>query len=300
MKPQNTIIPVVVSTIMIAALPAAALEIGVTENGTVQFFEDSVLGESTDGSKVAQGRPIRQVLPSENKQLRIYSTGEGASVGIESKNGLPTDMSSERLKVQVPAQLKTARADSADRVDQKPQVKELNAELKADRTEIRAEYKAYIEQVRQQRRERVEENIEILNDEKARNREQLEIRSRNITARMQKGAEFVYDPVTNMLTITTPSGNVHELNHLPDQAIAGMIGAGRIAAAEQIEGDLEIIEEEDTVLYQARVVKNKRLLGIFKRSVPSEVILDDSTGVVTEEEVEGTTLIDQILDTLSF
>jgi hypothetical protein len=52
-------------------------------------------------------------------------------------------------------------------------------------------------------------------------------------------------------------------------------------------------------VYKAKKIKQKKLFGIFQRQVEADVELDDTTGEITEKEVEPTTPFERMLNFFS-
>ena len=205
-----------------------------------------------------------------------------------------------------PTDAKKARS-TEDRVDyfkekysRRTDVQSLGEEDRDTAIEKRQEdYKEYLKKLQEERKERSEERVEIRdrvgeNDEGPENR--FEIQSRSTKAKL-KGADFSYDTETGEVVLTTPSGEEHFLQHLPDQAIDRMTENGFFVDGDQ---EVEIETTEDgQVKYKSAAKKNKRFLGLFNRQIDTEVVLDDLTGEVVETETP-TSVFANFLNSLSF
>jgi hypothetical protein len=103
-------------------------------------------------------------------------------------------------------------------------------------------------------------------------------------------SQFNVDPETNEVTLTSPSGQEHELNYLPREALdamAGQLGTPQSASGStntsQSETEIELKENsEGEMVYQATVQERKRFLGLFGWDKPKTVELNDQTGEVVD------------------
>jgi len=153
----------------------------------------------------------------------------------------------------------------------------------AERREIKQEHR---DQVRLESKDREGEH-------------QLELESRNIRARLHQGAQFELNSETNEVSLITPSGEQKILNHLPDQAIERMQAAG-LFSGDALESELlQVAVNSDTqqLEYRQKMYKQKRLFGLFNRQVGSNVVLNDETGEIHEEQ--HSTGFARLLDSLS-
>lgn len=315
-----------------------ALEIFVDKFGTVNFYQGAVLGENDDkmirgqeNSPTTQNRtrietresaPIKTLNSSARQRIELNSDEMGeATVGITASDKKmliqsttdettsPAFKKSETIDARTvnlsyPAALKSKMSESdkdeyfESRFSQRKEVQELGEEEKAAMIEEkRGKYQEYTDKLQEQRQERIEERVEIRNMYDQDGRERFEIMSRNMTARVN-GANFAYDQETGEVLLTTPSGQEHILQHLPDQAIARMEEQGLSVDSEQ---EVEIETTDDGyVRYKAQGSKPKKFLGLFNRNVETEVVLDDLTGEASENEVAPEGFIDRLLYNLSF
>ena len=162
--------------------------------------------------------------------------------------------------------------------------------------EQRSKMNEYQEKIMVQRQERIKEMAELrerdMGDEKA-----LELKSREVKAKVN-GAEFVLDPENNEVKLTTPSGQVHILTHLPDQAINRMEEAGVIREFTD-DDTLEAVADDTGIKYVAKVKEPKKLLSFFPRMVERQITLDDATGEVSQDyTAKG--WFNRMLDRLSY
>ncbi|MFH2118661.1 MAG: hypothetical protein ABII10_02920 [Candidatus Paceibacterota bacterium] len=161
----------------------------------------------------------------------------------------------------------------------------------------------YREKLAEERQLRATEMVQVKNQGEE-GMMQTMLQSRQSNASLSQGAAFTIDPVTNLVTVTTPSGLEHVLYNLPDQAILRMEEAGLITAEEAnlpIDelGELIINATEDGLVYELQAPTQRKFLGIFNRQVPRRIALVDDTGEVTTSPVERN-LLQTILDRLSF
>lgn len=337
MKKTSSSLGIFSAIFLLATTPAlAALEIEISPSGQIVFYQGSVLGdhkearsENRGSSKVENqgGRKeieirrednqanesrtrIRSVSPQENKELKIRTVEDKVEVELRQKSRQSESRNLFESKEQL---LDDGLELVFPPVDESLETDLDESETDEPETDELADYR---ERILQQRRERNDELVE-LSTEVEQGESELEIKSRGAQARLVQGAIFNLDPETNRVTITTPSGNEHVLYHLPDQAISGMLKAGKLSILEDLEDpedlenpedselldDLEIEIEEDEdggLVYTVEDTQEVRFLGIIPREVPVEVQLDDDTGEVTTSVVEDRTIIQQLLDAMSF
>lgn len=307
---------VVVPFCVITTSSAQALDIVVNSNG------DTLLYDTLDGSisppTERSNRPTRALPASEQRMIRVQAEGEKILLERQTKQTTNTEeLDSTQMRVQFPAgrsekqeELRAKRAALIEeskqlRLDMQNQSEELREQFRSQREEllakrqaVREEYQAYLEKIREERSARLEEMVELRKNLETSEMNAVELQARNVRAKI-RGAQFVLDPETNTVGLITPSGNAHELNHLPDQAITRMSERGFFETKEP-EGELVLEATENTPEYRMRSAKEKRFLGIFKRSVPSEVVLDDATGEVSETELPAESRLQRVLNALSF
>jgi hypothetical protein len=263
-----------------------ALEMRVDHRGVVTFYNDGVLGEKSEnsGRVKATVQPVRTINAEEKREIRIKSDEGKTEINIKEK----------REK----AETKSKRYEESETVEAPRLRAEFPAELKTEESETKTEQ---IEKVRAERQERKEDMVELRTQFKDK-KQTLQLESKSVKATIQNGAEFTLDPETNEVTLTTPSGNIHALNHLPDQAIERMKAAGVFdssIADGEVELEVETTEDGD-VLYKAEAQEEKKVFGLFPRKIRKTVRVDDATGEVTETAVEQKTVIGKFLDSLAF
>ncbi len=319
---KKTALVVFLSLIMLANLPAAvlALDITITPSGQIEFYQNQVLGDdeeaedesstetendrgdnnsaeeqakklqernreaakksaeqARESQKKATEKPFKSVAPSSGQVLKVTPAKE--KIQVELKNKVENKNEGEFEKIEM---METERVRL-----------KMSAEAQQQREEARTEYHQKLMEARQ---ERAQEMLEIRNRVKEQ-KQALEIESRNVRARLKEGAQFEVDPTTNELTITTPSGNTHVLQHLPDQVIEKMLASGLASASDE----LEIKTEDDgTVKFAAKAKRQKKLLGLFNREVEMEVEIDDETGDVSATEAQPNSLFEVLLNRMSF
>jgi len=158
------------------------------------------------------------------------------------------------------------------------------------------------EEVVQQRQE-VREKVRTQLQERIQNQEQVrELAVGENKAMLRGGAEFSYDEKTGKVTVLTPSGQEHTLVNLPDVAVKKMTESGLLDTQPSDEDEVELYVElqGDHVVYSRRDSVKKKLFGILPITIDSEVILNDSTGEVTETNSSTGSFLQRLLDRLSF
>jgi len=273
---------------LIVVTQAKALEIEVSDNGTVKFYDDQVLGKNTTGETDDQPRQLLRSVPaSENKQINLQPKANSMRVEMQDKT---MEKDQDRLQLHQDDRMEVGRMQLEAPVSQ-------NQKMMRTETETgTASGETLRERLRQERQERSEETMQIKNQVRNGDNE-LQLQTRNVKARLSQGAEFTLDPKTSEVTVTTPSGETHILNHLPDQAITSMTEAGFFGPNQILANDIEVDTSGDQIKYKAKIQENKRFLGLFRRQVEKDVVLDDQTGEIVEVNKPA---IQQILDFLSF
>lgn len=153
----------------------------------------------------------------------------------------------------------------------------------------------YYQKIATERKQKQLEKVEIKSNEGSGSA--FVLKSNNVTAAL-KGANFNYDQETGLVSVITPSGQEHTLTHLPDEAIAQMTAKGFFIDSNQ-EVEIDSTDQE-TVAYKVPSKKTKKLFGVFDRQVDAEVVLDDLTGEVIEQEVEPTSFWARFLNRFSY
>lgn len=325
----------VVFLLQMAQLPALAMEIVISSNGTMSFYNDQVLGreddrERNEGSRSERDEKDREQAREQDdrekedaretrKSVREdkdeYVRDEKPSRTVPRTSNTKLRVSSEKEKVEVKLEDKREKpADGVDAIDFRTEERtsterlrlETSAELRDDlrerreegaeeRTERRSES---AEKAREERRERTEEKIEIRSERREDGTQEFQFESRNVRANL-KGAEFVLDPETNEVTVVTPSGEEKVLSHLPDQVITKMQEKGLFDSVEGVnpeEVELELETREDgSVVYSTTVEREKKLLGFFTRKVRTKLEMDDETGEVRETELPRESFLGRLL-----
>ena len=261
-------------TMMIAAPQAAALEIRILSNGRIEFYTGSVLGDDDGEEKEDKREEHKQesrirTINSDDQELRVRSKEDRFEIELKDKSDSQND---------------DHDFEKVERMETDDVRVKFPARLSDDHDESEKE-------------ERVELKSKIKNKKQV-----LELKSRNVRAALKNGAEFGLDPVTNQVTITTPSGQEHTLEHLPDQAIEKMrAGAFFSGNSDGVETEIEVeTDENGELIYKKKDKIKKRLFGIFSRQVDSEIILNDTTGEVVEHEVNSSSIFEQFLNRVSF
>jgi hypothetical protein len=276
---------------------AQALELTVSPDGTILFFDDGVLGDSTV-PLAAQRKPAKIIPSRSGNQVRIQASDRAVEVGVENRVQTTTNqpaaeetsielvqdvdqVETQRIRAQFPTQITEKQIDALENEDQ-PE-----------------ERSAYQRQLLEDRLDRTD-SLEVRSNLNAQGKQEIEIRSKAAAAQL-KGAEFTVEPETNTITITTPSGQEKTLNHLPDQALERIRNTVRLQNTDTATPDFSIeTNEQNQLIYRTQGVKQKKFLGLFNRNVDAEVVLNDETGEVAETEKPSAGILGQFLDAFTF
>lgn len=265
----------------------SALDIQFNQDGQVEFHSGSVLGKNDDRGREDQEDKVEdeakpQLMRADNKTFNVKSREGKFELELEEEDQ-DVDRSELRnvermevddIRMEFPAQLRDSDDDESE---------------------------GYMEKIREERQERDQEMVELKNKIKEK-KQTLDLKSRNVRATLKNGAEFQLDSETNQITIVTPSGEEHVLNHLPDQAVTKMTEAGFFSAAgDEIDEDLEVKTNDlGELIYVKKDQIKKKLFGFFPRQIDSEIILNDATGEVTAVELEGESIFERFFNAVSF
>jgi len=269
--------------------PVLALEIEVDQAGNINLYQGYVLGETTDRPSI---RPIMAPNPDSGDEVR---TVPNRTIPRRADRDLVVTMEDEGTRVEMRAESGQANAGSEVMMSDNLEVR-FPAKYRQLTEEQRSKMNEYQEKIMTQRQERIKEMAELrernMGDEKT-----LELKSREVKAKVN-GAEFVLDPENNEVKLTTPSGQVHILTHLPDQAINRMEEAGVIREFTD-DDTLEAVADDTGIKYVAKVKEPKKLLSFFPRMVERQITLDDATGEVSQDyTAKG--WFNRMLDRLSY
>ncbi len=298
----------------LASAQVFALDIQIRPDGSIYFYQSQVLGDEDEVEKEEkkvekevekkeveikrteekreEKREVKRenqkptkILPrNEQNRIRLTPQKNATDVQIEKKK-LIEDKTGETPKLE----FERKEAMSADdirigvpAVREKERETEVENEVENEQENDRPE----IERLRAERRERGDEEFEIQSETKDDGTTEFQFESRNVKAKFPAAAEVLVDPTTREVTIMTPNGKEHVLQHLPDQAIDRMLEAGFATMGE--DGTKSEVEVENTaddrVVFSMTQKKTKRLLG-FPIEVENKVSLDDETGEVSETEI---------------
>lgn len=255
--------------------------------------------EDEDDDRVEMRTEIRTIAPYQRKQIEFKREDDGR-FKLEIQDG----KNKLKLRGARNAQPESVETDSVDLSlplnQDDNELRERQLELLKQRVENSTEGKSLGETERQelikQKQEKLTEYYKNLaTTRKGKQAEQVRLRSvensgfelesRAAKAKLQ-GADFNYDQETGLVSVVTPSGNEHTLTHLPDEAIAQMTAKGFFVDSTV---DVSLAPATDESLqYKVASKKSKKLFGLFNRQVDAEVVLDDLTGEVVEQEVEAT------------
>ncbi len=209
---------------------------------------------------------------------------DSVNLSLPIKNPSPTEIESRRelLKKRLEMEIESENDDLTE--DEKVnQIKEKSNEIESYQKELSAK-----------RTKSKSEKIELKNSSES---GELELQMGDVKAKLS-GANFSYDQESGLVSITTPSGTSQTLTHLPDEAVARMAAQGFFVDSDQ-QVELEATNEEE-VKYKVKSKKNKKFLGIIDRQVDTEVVLDDLTGEVSENEISTTNFWSNLLNRLTY
>lgn len=346
MKKSIQSLLLVVFLLQLIQLPVMALDVIVQDNGSAYFYQGQVLGDddseddSDDDFEEDSDDDFEEESEVELKQNRNEKVREQGKknlelekkrIELEKKNPIKVVTRAQKTKIKVKSegdmvQIRLeGKAIKSEMLEDKRFRLELPAAEKEDTDEEEEEAtdSAAVKRSREERQERKAEKFEIQSEVADDGTIEFQFESRDVKAKLN-GAQFTVDPATNIVTLITPSGNIHHLNHLPDQAIRNMIRAGVIRGvtapiakvatesattdegspsaelATVLESELELeVQDDGSVVYTTTVKKPKKLLGLFRRDVLTKVQLDDETGEISESEVRAATLVGRLLNYLS-
>lgn len=298
---------VIVSAI---APSVSALTLQVEPDGSIRFLSDArVLGESSENPlEEKRLAPLPYVI-----QVRAEDEF-GTSYEVRKKNLLPDEpvtwqavesgkendlsvrfedkqLEIRKQRIQNVRELEQLKKDTQG-MDEDARTKlllqkegEMNGELLKTEEEVLDQDDAFERVHRQQ--------LEIADRFRERGRE-LEIGSLEGPKARLRGAEFLLDTETGKVTIITPSGNEHVLNHMPDEVVTRLQENGRIGfVSEEVEIDIEV-QDADSVSHRVRgVTQMKKVFGVIPRQVRGDAVVDDETGTV--EFVYENTFINRVL-----
>lgn len=274
-----------------------ALSIEITLQGKVTLYSGSVLGDEVEAQELREIEERRRMEVNTQNQESVEKTARQKmelkeAAARKERRVIKTLPESSKEKIRIREEkenIKLRVENGEEKGDAKlRKVEELEdkridatfpAQLKLDENSTEKRKQAVMD-----RQLRKDEKIELRAEKKENGEAEFELVSRAVRAK-SNGAEFVLDPVTNQITITTPSGNQHVLVHLPDQAIENMQAKGLLTDEEVPELELTELSNGE-VGYKAQVVRRKKLFGLFSREVPTEILMSDQVGTVVEQEVD--------------
>lgn len=269
-----------------------ALELKVSDDGTVYFYNNNVLGDESGVDEEAK-ELIRTTIINDGKilvenndsMLRVDLKRNKQNLKIEESGFKELESAEvERLKIELPT-------------NQTEKQLLRNEARKTKIENLNQSQNEMIEKLREERKLRIEEKIELRNKQGVDGDQELELETRGISATL-KNADFEYDQETGILSVTTKNGEVHELNHLPDQAIEKIM-ANRGEELNKDEVEIEV-NDDGTTEYKVNATKKTKLFGLISRKINTQIVLNDDTGEITENEIENTTVLGKLLDNLSF
>ena len=258
---------------------AQALEIDVS-GGVISIYLSSVLGESDSSeqhTERAKDSQREHILSRQKQSIRVEKSGERTEIELRPTSRRP--QGEEQVLRNKPEHIEQLETDCLQ-MEFDPEVD------RGQRDEIRPEHKANIDSAREERAQRKESDDQVrLKTKDAQGAHRLELESRQVKADIPNGIQFELNADTNEVTLITPSGEQKTLNHLPDQAIERMKAAGIFSDTDVLdEAEVSVNSDTQEIEYRQKVRVTRRLLGFFKREVDSEVVLNDKTGEVREEQ----------------
>jgi len=294
MKKIALLTSILTLSLMITVPQVSALEINIDHQGVMSFYKDTVLGKNSDtdrgaaGQGAAQAPALKTVSPN-GQQLNLKASDDQVQVELKKQDGtgFSETTNTNRVNVNMPA--------APSGMDDMQQQRSESGAMMGDTLQQRSEYQ---DQLLQQRQERTEEMIQ-LKSQLQNSGQSFQIKSREVTANLQDGAEFTIDPDTNQVMVTTPSGQTHVLYHLPDQAVEQMLASGLIDSKQDAENLNLSVRDDGMAYYQTPSNKTKKVFGILPWQKQSRVLLNDDTGEVTEVENPASSLFEQMLDLIS-
>lgn len=221
-----------------------ALEVDVS-SGVISVYQSSVLGDTDP--EIRTGEAVdsnrKRILTRQKQRVRVEKTGERTEIELRPT---PTKATEDKKIVR----------DEPERIEQ----------LETDRLQMEFEPDVH------------------LRSSDARGDHRLELESHNVKAHIPEGLQFELDSGTNEVSLIAPTGEQRTLNHLPDQAVERMKAAGIFSDDDELETtEVSVNTDTQEIEYRQKVRVTKRLLGMFKRNVDTEVVLNDATGEVHEE-----------------
>jgi hypothetical protein len=307
--------------VLLAAPQISAMEIKVTEAGVMLFYDDGVLGDSTDESFAADRAPVKRYNAQSKSKLRVQAKKDHLNVGVSRRYGNNSNSDGTTSDLKEIDQTKAKRVRglfptnyNSAQIKKLKAVKNIKSELGEDatredvRTELDDRYQenhdgndrkkqAYLEKLRESRQER-HDQLEVRSRLDEGGDQELELESNGARARLQRGADFNYDPETNSVTVTTPAGEEKTLNHLPDQALERIQARVSIKSNSNPDGtDLDVkVSDDGGTYFSTRYNKRKKFLGFIDRDITTDVVLDDETGEVVEIEHSSPGVLGRFLD----
>jgi hypothetical protein len=282
-KPNTLLLSTLLATVALMTVPqlAFALELHVDNRGVVSFYEDGVLGEVSDQPAMQRQRQATNVMPATRDQrIEIKAQDEVVRINVQDET-----TEAKRLRAQFTTQRLQDNLAEAE-IASKPAKRPL--------TDKEKEYRQKLIKERRQN----EDALEVKSKLDATGQQELELQNNAVRAEL-RGADFAFNPETNTVTLTTPSGQEHELNHLPDQAIDRINAVITVQNTDPASPDVSIETTEEGTLYRTKAVKRKKLFGLFNRDIQTEVVLDDETGEVATLEQQSPGLLGKLLDAFS-
>jgi hypothetical protein len=303
-------------SILLSPRSVIALSVDITKTGGVLIYTGSVLGdevenESEDEREESDSVPEREgaVNQDESEQVNQTTAEREAKERAEREakqraerekqqkkkteerkliKRIP-EKSGDKIKVsresgEVKLRVENKKSDEKIKKVEELEDKRIEVSIPSQIRRGDTDEKETLSKPMQERSERQEETVELRAAKEGSSAAEFELISRNVTAK-SRDADFLVDPETNQIVVTTRSGNQQVLNHLPDQALTNMRKKGLINQDDA--PDLSLTElPNGEVGYITKVQKQRKLLGLFKRNVETEVLMSDQAGTVIEKPVD--------------
>ncbi len=286
------LIPLVIVALSVVTLPIVRAEEGQEKNESQEKVR-----EIKKVNESEQTRLKTTELYQEREQLKENAQQMREKASETTSNAKENTRELEKRALEIRKETEQKKQELAKELrDRKQELEQKASEMRQDLTEEQREHLDRLKSERAAMAEKLQLRIEDAENNAGEMTERLQ--SKNVYAKLN-GAQFSVDDTTNVVTIVTPSGETHELNHLPDQVIARLIEKKALAETEQV-SELEIRENETGYEYRTTLQKKKKLLGLFSRDIETEVVVDDTTGEVSETPVPAPSFFGRMLNSLSF
>ena len=283
---QKSSIIVVIALLQLSILfsprSVTALSIDITKTGGVLIYTGSVLGDEVENENESEDEREARQRAEREKQQKKKTEERKLIKKIPEKSGDKIKVSRESGEVKL--RIENKKNDEKIKKVEELEDKRIEVSIPSKIRRSDTDEKEVLSKPMQERSERQEESVELRAAKEGSNAAEFELISRKVTAK-SRDADFSIDPETNQIVVTTRSGNQQVLNHLPDQALTNM--REKVLINQDDAPDLSLAElPNGEVGYIAKVQKQRKVLGLFKRNVETEVLMSDQAGTVIEKPVD--------------